>query len=69
MVGPECIVVADVKSEAATITGYAGSVTTTMMLDRDLLFLCSKKINLLSKVSKFVKMWPILTETFDRFWR
>ena len=35
MVGIECIVVATVKSEAATITGYVGGVAITMMLDSD----------------------------------
>ena len=33
MVGPECIVMAAVKSEAATITEYVGALATTMMLD------------------------------------
>ncbi len=33
MVGPECIVVVAVKSEAATIMGYVEGVATTMMLD------------------------------------
>ena len=59
MVGPECIVVAAVKSEAATITGYVGGVATTMMLDSgSSVFLFQK--DLLSKVSKFMKMRPIL---------
>ena len=44
MVGIECIVVATVKSEAATITVYVGGVAITMMLDSKLLFLCFKKI-------------------------
>ena len=33
MVGAECIVMAAVKSEAATITGYVRALATTMMLD------------------------------------
>ena len=33
MVGPECIVMAAVKSEAATITEYVGALATTMKLD------------------------------------
>ena len=51
MVGPECIVVAAVKSEAATITGYVGGVATTIMLDSGSSVSLFQK-DLLSKVSK-----------------
>ena len=35
MAGIECIVVATVKSEAATITGYVRGVAITMILDSE----------------------------------
>ena len=59
MVGIECIVVATVKSEAATITGYVGGVAITMMLDSDTSISLFQK-DLLSKISKYVKIRPIL---------
>ena len=59
MVGIECIVVATVKSKAATITGYVGGVAITMMLDSDTSASLFQK-DLLSKISKYVKIRPIL---------
>ena len=59
MVGIECIVVANVKFEAATITGYVGGVAITMMLDSEASVSRFQK-DLLSKISKYVKIRPIL---------
>ena len=59
MLGIECIVVATVKSEAATITGYVGGVAITMMLDSDTSVSLFQN-DLLSKISKYVKIRPIL---------
>ena len=59
MVSIECIVVATVKSEAATITGYVGGVAITMMLDSESSVSLFQK-DLLSKIAKYVKIRPIL---------
>ena len=59
MLGIECIVVATVKSEAATITGYVGGVAITMMLHSDTSVSLFQN-DLLSKISKYVKILPIL---------
>ena len=66
MVGPECTVVAAVKSEAATIIGYVGGVATSMMLDLGSFVSLFKK-DLLLKVSKLVKIRPILQLLEMRF--
>ena len=59
MLGIECIAVATVKSEAATITGYVGGVAITMMLDSDTSVSLFQN-DLLSMISKYVKILPIL---------
>ena len=59
MVSIECIVVATVKSEAATITGYVRGVAITMMLDSESSVSLFQK-DLLSKIEKYVKIRPIL---------
>ena len=48
-----------VKSEAATIMGYVGGVATTVMLDSGSSVSLFQK-DFLSKVSKFVKIRPVL---------
>ena len=68
MVGPECIVMAAVKSEAATITEYVEALATTMMLDS------GSSVSLFKKFAfEGIKLCDdkayFTTASFDRFWR